>query len=104
MRRRLRCSMFWKCASYSRISPLRNDATALRNRQEFQRSQLTELASSDFESWQKKASTLPQRLLIETMGGLVFRELETKTAPCLRWLPCFLRDTLLVRAGLLTEG
>jgi hypothetical protein len=26
-------------------------ATALRNRQEFQRSQLTELASTDFESW-----------------------------------------------------
>ena len=28
-----------------------NEATALRNRQEFQRSQLTELANTDFESW-----------------------------------------------------
>ena len=33
---------------------LQDEATALRNRQEFQRSQLTELASTDFESWQSK--------------------------------------------------
>jgi len=32
-----------------------NDATALRNRQEFQRSQLTELANTDFESWAKES-------------------------------------------------
>jgi hypothetical protein len=33
------------------LTRLRNDATALRNRQEFQRSQLTELANTGFESW-----------------------------------------------------
>jgi hypothetical protein len=37
--------------SSSNLTRLRNDATALRNRQEFQRSQLTELTNTDFESW-----------------------------------------------------
>ena len=37
------------------LTRLRNEATALRNRQEFQRSQLTELANSDFESWAKES-------------------------------------------------
>jgi len=32
-----------------------NEATALRSRQEFQRSQLTELASTDFGSWAKES-------------------------------------------------
>ena len=34
---------------------LQNDAPALRNRQGFQRSQLTELASTGFESWAKES-------------------------------------------------
>jgi hypothetical protein len=41
--------------SSSNFTRLRNEATALRNRQEFQRSQLTELASTDFESWAKES-------------------------------------------------
>ena len=47
---------FWDgvITSSSNLTRLRNEATALRNRQEFQRSQLTELASTDFESWQSK--------------------------------------------------
>lgn len=42
---------FWDgvIISSSNLTRLRNEATALRNRQEFQRSQLTELASTDFE-------------------------------------------------------
>lgn len=46
---------FWDgvIASSSNVTRLRNEATALRNRQEFQRSQLTELANTDFESWAK---------------------------------------------------
>jgi hypothetical protein len=40
--------------SSSNLARARNEATALRNRQEFERSQLTELASTDFESWAKE--------------------------------------------------
>jgi hypothetical protein len=35
------------------VTRLRNEATALRNRQEFQRSQLTEFANTGFELWAK---------------------------------------------------
>src|SRR5262249_34868311 len=41
--------------SSQNLTRLRNDATTLRNRQEFQRSQLTELANTDFESWAKES-------------------------------------------------
>ncbi|RPH74566.1 hypothetical protein EHM76_03305 [bacterium] len=37
------------------MTRLRNEATALRNRQEFHRGQLTELASTGFESWAKES-------------------------------------------------
>jgi hypothetical protein len=48
---------FWDgvITSSSNVTRLRNEATALRNRQEFQRSQLTELASTGFESWAKES-------------------------------------------------
>jgi hypothetical protein len=48
---------FWDgvITSSSNLTRLRNEATALRNRQEFQRSQLTELASTGFESWAKES-------------------------------------------------
>jgi hypothetical protein len=47
---------FWDgvIISTQNFTRLRNEATTLRNRQEFQRSQLTELASTDFESWAKE--------------------------------------------------
>src|SRR4029453_6107025 len=47
---------FWDgmITSSSNLTRLRNEATALRNRQEFQRSQLTELVSTNFESWAKE--------------------------------------------------
>jgi hypothetical protein len=41
--------------SSANLTRLRNEATALRNRKEFQRSQLTELANTDFESWAKES-------------------------------------------------
>jgi hypothetical protein len=42
-------------SSSSNLTRLRNEATALRNRQEFHRGQLTELANTDFESWAKES-------------------------------------------------
>ena len=46
----------------SNLTRLRNEATALRNRQEFQRSQLTELASTDFESWAKESFEIDAKI------------------------------------------
>src|SRR5262249_19563447 len=48
---------FWDgvITSSQNLTRLRNDATALRSRQEFQRSQLTDLANTDFESWAKES-------------------------------------------------
>jgi hypothetical protein len=48
---------FWDgvITSSSNLTRLRNEATALRNRQEFQRSQLTELANIDVKSWAKES-------------------------------------------------
>jgi hypothetical protein len=47
---------FWDgvITSSSNLTRLRNEATALRNRQEFQRGQLIELGNTDFESWAKE--------------------------------------------------
>ena len=61
---------FWDgvITSSSNLTRLRNEATALRNRQEFQRSQLTELANSDFDAWAKEsfeiATKIAYRLLV----------------------------------------
>jgi hypothetical protein len=41
---------------------LANEATALRNRQEFQRSQLTELANTDFEAWSKESFEIATKI------------------------------------------
>jgi hypothetical protein len=41
---------------------LRNEATALRNRQEFQRSQLTELVNTDFEPWAKESYEIAAKI------------------------------------------
>jgi S1/P1 Nuclease len=48
---------FWDgvITSSQNLTRLQNEATALRNRQAFQRSQLTEFASIDFESWGKES-------------------------------------------------
>src|SRR5262245_45050637 len=51
---------FWDgvIISGSNLTGLRNEATAFRSRQEFQRSQLTELANTDFGAWAKELTTL----------------------------------------------
>jgi hypothetical protein len=48
--------------SSSNLTRLRNEATALRKRQEFQRSQLTELASTSFESWAKESYEIATKI------------------------------------------
>src|SRR5262245_55740973 len=63
---------FWDgvITSISNLIRLRNEATALRNRQEFQRSQLTELASSDFESWAKESFEIATKFAYRNDGRI----------------------------------
>jgi hypothetical protein len=55
---------FWDgmITSSSNLTRLRNEATALRNRQEFQQSQLTELAKTDFQSWAKESFEIATKI------------------------------------------
>src|SRR5439155_7187244 len=55
---------FWDgvITSSSNLTRLRNEATALRNHQEFQRSQLTELANTGLESWAKESFEMATKL------------------------------------------
>ena len=52
------------------VTRLRNEATALRNRQEFQRSQLTELGNTDFESWAKESYEIATRFAYRNGGRI----------------------------------
>jgi hypothetical protein len=55
---------FWDgvITSSSNQRRLRDEATALRNRQEFQRSQLTELTSTAFEAWAKESFEIATKI------------------------------------------
>jgi hypothetical protein len=52
------------------MTRLRNEGTALRNRQEFQRGQLTELASTDFESWAKESFEIATKIAYQNGGRI----------------------------------
>jgi hypothetical protein len=56
--------------SSSNLTRLRNEATALRNRQEFQRGQLTELANIDFESWAKESYEIATKFAYRNDGRI----------------------------------
>jgi hypothetical protein len=56
--------------SSQNLTRLRNGATALRNRQEFQRSQLTELASTGFESWAKESYEIATKIAYQNGGRI----------------------------------
>src|SRR5262245_19216460 len=87
---------FWDgvITSSQNLTRLRNDATAIRNRQEFQRSQLTQLANTDFESWVKESFEIATKIATVTGGRLAARKAEIRTARwsprllCLLWIHC----------------
>jgi hypothetical protein len=56
-----------------------NEATALQDRQEFQRSQLTELANTDFESWAKESFEIATKIAYRNGGLIGVREMEGRT-------------------------
>jgi hypothetical protein len=57
-------------SSSQNLTRLRNEATALRNRQDFQRSQLTELASTDFEPWAKECFEIAPTIAYRNGGQI----------------------------------
>jgi hypothetical protein len=63
---------FWDgvITSSQNLTRLRNEATALRNRQEFQRSQLTELASTDFQLWAKESFEIATKIAYRNGGSI----------------------------------
>jgi hypothetical protein len=63
---------FWDgvITSSSNLTRLRNKATALRNRQEFQRSQLTELGNTDFPSWAKESFEIATKFAYRNGGPI----------------------------------
>jgi hypothetical protein len=75
---------FWDgvITSSQNLTRLRNEATALRNRQEFQRSQLTELANTEFESWAKESFEIATKIAYRNNGRIGLRKRGLWTA---RW-------------------
>jgi S1/P1 Nuclease len=63
---------FWDgvITSSQNLTRLRNEATALRNRQEFQRGQLTELTSTGFESWAKESYEIATKFAYRNGGRI----------------------------------
>src|SRR5262245_5159070 len=72
---------FWDgvITSSSNLTRLRNEATALRNRQGFERSQLTELANTDFESWAKESFEIAAKIAYRKDSKV--RKSSTSPAP-----------------------
>jgi len=58
---------------------LRNEAISLRNRQEFQRSQLTELTNTDIEAWVKESYEIATKIYNEVRLRLVSLVLKKTT-------------------------
>src|SRR5262245_33966722 len=55
---------------HQNLTRLRNEATTLRTRQEFQRSQLTELANTDFEAWAKESYEIATKIAYRNGGRI----------------------------------
>ncbi|MGH8527138.1 MAG: S1/P1 nuclease, partial [Gammaproteobacteria bacterium] len=63
---------FWDgvITSSSNVTRLRNEATTLRNRQEFQRDQLTELGNTDFDAWAKESYEIATKIAYRNDGRI----------------------------------
>ena len=64
---------FWDgviTTSSSTVTRLRNEATTLRNRQEFQRDQLNELGNTDFDAWAKESYEIATKIAYRNDGRI----------------------------------
>jgi hypothetical protein len=84
------------------VTRLRNEATGLRNREEFQ--QLTELASTGFEVWAKESFEIATKIAYRNGGRIGIPRGGSMDCTMVAAAPVLLWTMLLVRAGLLTEG
>jgi S1/P1 Nuclease len=95
---------FWDgvITSSQNLTRLRNEATALRNRQEFQRTQLTELANTDFESWAKESFEIATKIAYRNGGRIGIPKAGNmdctmaSAAPALLWAMFPMRAELLI--------
>ena len=84
---------FWDgviTTSSSNVTRLRNEATTLRNRQEFQRDQLTELGNTDFDAWAKESYEIATTIAYRN-GGLIGRNKDCTMVAAALVLPVGLR-------------
>jgi hypothetical protein len=97
---------FWDgvITSSSNMKRLQNEATALRNRQEFQRSHFTELASTDFESWAKESYEIATKIAYRNGGRIGIPKGGNRDCTMEAAAPVLPVGLLSVRAGLLIEG
>ena len=98
---------FWDgviTTSSSTVTRLRNEATTLRNRQEFQRDQLNELGNTDFDAWAKESYEIATKIAYRNDGRMGFRGVAIWIARWSQRLPRFRGATLLARDALLIGG
>ena len=97
---------FWDgvITSSSNWTRLRNEATALRSRQEFQRNQLTELASTDFEAWAKESFEIATKFAYLNGRSIGARRDGNKDCTMVAAAPVLPVGTSLAPAGLPIEG
>src|SRR5215471_18171831 len=71
---------FWDgvITSSQNFTRLRNEAMSLRNRQEFQRSQLSELEDADFQSWAKESFEIATKIAYRNGGRIGIPKGENK--------------------------
>src|SRR5262245_25455997 len=74
---------FWDgvITSSQNLTRLRNEATALRSRQEFQRSQLTELAKTGFEAWARESFEIATKIAYRNSGRIGAPRGRSKDCP-----------------------
>ena len=92
---------FWDgvITSSSNVTRLRNEATALRNPQEFQRSQLTELGSTGFESWAKESFEIATKIACRNDGSIGTPKGAAMDCTTVAAAPVLPGGTLLVEAN-----
>jgi hypothetical protein len=86
----------------SNLTRLRNEPTALRNRQEFQWSQLTKLANSGFESWAKERFEIATKIAYRNGGRIGIRKAAIRTMVAA--VPVVPMGYWLMQGALLIEG
>jgi hypothetical protein len=97
---------FWDgvITSSSNVTRFRNEATTLRNRQEFQRDQLTELGNTDFDAWAKESYEIATKIAYRNDGRIGIPRGGNMDCTMVAAAPCFRGATLLARDALLMGG